>query len=180
MPYARALSYIEHGKIIAAFNVPLDIQSREKYILGREKLFDAVSAYYYNSENIEVLSNREELVNHEVIGVVRGYGYGDHYLALVRDGLIFEEVSSSEIANLRNLSLGRIDYTILYDKTANILVRQLKLESNIKFGFENETTEIYLAFSRLHPKGKHYSEVFDLGMRRIRRNGVYHKIMNSY
>ena len=180
MPYARALSYIEHGKLIAAFNVPLDIESREKYILGEEKLFDAVSAYYYNSENTEALSSREQLVNREVVGVVRGYGYGDHYLGLVRHGHIFEDVANSEIDNLRNLALGRLDYTILYDKTANILVKSLKLTSKIKFGFENETTAIYLAFSRLHPEGLYYSEQFDLGMKRIRLSGVYQTILNSY
>ncbi|WP_076407628.1 ABC transporter substrate-binding protein [Shewanella sp. UCD-KL12] len=180
MPYARALSYIEHGKIIAAFNVPLDAQSNEKYILGEEKLFDAVSAYYYCSDKQVTIMNREQLLNHEVVGVVRGYGYGDHYLSLVKEGHILEEIANSEVDNLRNLALGRIDFTIIYDKTANILVQQLQLESKIRFGFENETTAIYLAFSRTHPQGLYYSQQFDLGMKRIRLNGVYQKIMDSY
>ncbi len=180
MPYARALSYIEHGKIIAAFNVPLDAQSKEKYILGEEKLFDAVSAYYYCSDKQVSIVNREQLRNHEVVGVVRGYGYGDHYLSLVKDGHILEEIANSEVDNLRNLALGRLDFTIIYDKTANILVQQLQLESKIRFGFKNETTAIYLAFSRSHPKGRHYAKLFDLGMRRIRLNGVYQEILDSY
>ena len=179
-PYARVLQNIERGKHIAGFNVPLDEQSNRKYILGEEKLFDAVSAYYQNISRPIQVRSREELSGGVIVGVVRDYGYGDHYLGLVEKRLITEYVSNSEVQNLKRLALGRIDSTIIYNKTANILLKQLNLKSKIEFAFINESTPIFLAFSRAHPKGQYYSDKFDLGMKNIRRSGVYQKIMDSY
>ncbi len=180
VPYARALIYIEQGKSIAAFNVPLDEKSQAKYILGKEKLFDAVSAYYFNVAHPQQAKSRDELNNGELVGVVRDYGYGDHYLNLVKTERIREAVTNSESSNLKSLSRGRIDLTIIYDKTANILLSRLKLQTNIQLAFINETTPIYLAFSRSHSQGQYYADLFDQGMKSIRENGLYQKILDSY
>jgi len=180
VPYARALIYIEQGKSIAAFNVPLDEQSQAKYILGKEKLFDAVSAYYFNIQHPLQAKSRDELNNGELVGVVRGYGYGDHYLRLIKNKHIKEAVTNSESSNLKSLSRGRIDLTIIYDKTANILLNRLRLQANIQLAFINETTPIYLAFSRRHVQGQYYADLFDQGMKSIRENGLYQKIVDSY
>jgi len=179
-PYARVLQNIEAGTHIAGFNVPLDAQSNKKYILGKEKLFDAVSAYYHNKNKPIKSRNRNELPIGVTIGVVRGYGYGDHYLDMVKTSVISEAISDSEVSNLKKLANGRIDGTIIYNKTANILLKQLELESVIDFAFINESTPIHLAFSRTHPKGQYYSDKFDEGMRIIRANGVHKAIYGSY
>ena len=179
-PYARVLLNIEAGTHIAGFNVPLDEQSNRKYILGKEKLFDAVSAYYANRTLPLLAKNRTELTPGITIGVVRGYGYGDHYLEMVNKGIIKEAISDSETSNLKKLANGRINGTIIYNKTANILINKLGLDSVIEFAFINETTPIHLAFSRAHPKGLYYSDKFDEGMRRIKSNGIYQAIYDSY
>ncbi|OUR97239.1 hypothetical protein A9Q84_13010 [Halobacteriovorax marinus] len=179
-PYSRVLHYLESGEYVAGFNVPADASSRKKFILGKEKLFDAVSAYYENITSPMKAKNRDELRNAKRIGVVRGYGYGDHFSNLVKLGRISKEVTSSEISNLKKLALGRIDSTILYRKTSEILISKLKLVQKIKYAFDNEVTPVYLAFSRLHKKGRYYAKKFDEGMRNIRANGVYQKIVASY
>ncbi|WDP92830.1 MAG: transporter substrate-binding domain-containing protein [Desulfobacter sp.] len=180
IPYARVLLYLEIGRYIGGFNVPLDKTSVSRYILGKKPLFNAVSAYYENINNPLIARNRDQLTHGEKIGVVRGYGYGNHYLDSVGEGLIIEEVSNSEISNLKKLALGRIDGTIIYSKTADILIKQLALDTKIRFAFINESTPIYLAFSRAHPKGQYFADKFDEGMIKIQTNGVYQKIMNSY
>ncbi len=180
LPYARVLHYIEKGSYVAGFNVPLDKQSKAKYIMGGKKIFDAVSAYYNSKDRPLNAKSRNELRGGKTIGVVRGYGYGDHYLKLVEKGLIKEDVANSEISNLKKLAVGRIDGTIIYDKTASILIKQLKLKSNIEFAFQNEKTPIYLAFSKKHPDGQYYADKFDEGMAKIENNGVYQRILKSY
>jgi len=179
-PYARVLRLVATGKYIAGFNVPLDEESKERYLLGKEPLYDAVSAYYHHIQTPLVAKSSNELNDGRVIGVVRGYGYGDHYLELRKQGRIIELVSNSETGNLKMLSAGRMNATIIYDKTANILLEQLKLKDIIEYAFINESTPIYLAFSKSHPKGQYFSDKFDEGMRLIKANGTYQRIMNSY
>lgn len=179
-PYARVLRLVSTGQYVAGFNVPLDEESKERYLLGEEPLYDAVSAYYQHSQSPLIAKKSQQLNNGRVIGVVRGYGYGDHYLKLRNEGRIIELVSNSESSNLKMLSAGRMDATIIYDKTANILLKQLKLEHVVEYAFINDSTPIYLAFSKVHPKGQYFSDKFDEGMRTIKSNGTYQRIMNSY
>ncbi len=99
---------------------------------------------------------------------------------MVKKGLIKVEVTNHETSNLKKFAVGRIDGTIIFDKTANILIKQLKLESKIEFAFQNEKTPVYLAFSKNHPNGQYYADKFDEGMAKIQDNGVYQKILKSY
>jgi len=179
-PYARVLRLVSTGKYVAGFNVPLDEESKERYLLGKEPLYNAVSAYYQHSQMPLVAQSSQQLNSGRVIGVVRGYGYGDHYLELRKEGRIIELVSNSESSNLKMPSAGRMDATIIYDKTANILLKQLKLQDIIEYAFINESTPIYLAFSKTHPKGQYFSDKFDEGMKLIKANGTYQRIMNAY
>ncbi len=180
MPYNRILKLVEWGDLLGGFNVPLDEESKKKYVLGNMPLYHAVSAYYQNKEKSLKGKNRDALVNKERIGVVLGYGYGDHFLQAVEKGNIIKEVSRSEKINLKKLAVGRIDATIIYDKTASVLLKELGLEDKIEMVFQNETTPIFLAFSKKNPKSQYYADKLDKGMAKIKKDGTYQKIMDSY
>ncbi len=180
MPYNRILKLVEWGDLLGGFNVPLDEESKKKYILGNTPLYDAVSAYYQSKKRPLKAKNRDGLVNKERIGVVLGYGYGDHFLKAVERGDIIKDTSRSEKINLKKLAAGRIDATIIYDKTASVLLKELGLEDRIEMAFQNETTPIFLAFSRKNPKGQYYADQLDKGLARIKKDGTYQRIMDAY
>ena len=180
LPYARVLTELDNGTLIAGFNVPLDNETREKYIFGKNKLFDAITNYYQSIERPLSAKRREDL-NHEVkVGTVIGFGYGNHFPALVDKGNIIDIRTIADKNNLKKLSINRIDTTIITDKTANLLLKELQLEDKIVIAFQNDTVPMYLAFSKKFPKADHYSSLFDKGMEVILKNGVYTRIINSY
>ena len=180
LPYARVLKQLDNGALIAGFNVPLDKETREKYIFGKNKLFDAVTNYYQPIELPLSVKNREDL-NHKVtVGTVIGFGYGNHFPKLVNENRVLNIPTIADKNNLMKLSSNRIDTTIIADKTANLLLKELQLEDKIEIAFKNSSTPMYLAFSKKRPKAEYYSNLFDKGMDVILKNGVYIRIINSY
>lgn len=180
MPYSRLLKLVEWGELVAGFNVPLDREIQNLYILGQTPLFEAVSFYYQSKGNPLKAKNRDELVNQERIGVVMGYGYGDHFLKLVEDRKVVKEDARSEATNLKKMAAGRIDATILYDKTGGRLIRELELQDQVERTFINETTPIFVAFSKMNEKSGYYAAKLDEGLAKIKESGEYEKILDSY
>lgn len=178
-PYPRVLSYLDKGVYLAGLNVPLDKEARSRYILGQEKLFEAASYYYHNQNNPLKVKNREQLRKGESVGVVRNYGYGDHYLNLAASGRITPILNVSETANIKMLSLGRVDSILLYEQSAKELL-DTQNQSVVKKAFKNESIAIFLAFSKKHPESKVFVKIFDQGMRKIKKSGELQKILKSY
>lgn len=179
-PYKRILVMLERNQILGGFNVPLDKETQEKYLLGKTPLYDAVSAYYHNKKKPLHAKNRDGLNGKVKIGIVLGYGYGDHFLEAAAKGFIIKEETTSETMNIKKLAFGRIDGTILYDKTASLLIKQLNFEEIIEVAFPNETTPIYLAFSQYFPKSQYYADKLDEGLEKIKADGIYQKILDYY
>ena len=176
-PYNRLLKMVRNGEILGAFNVPWERSNEKEYIFGRTSLFTVLSAYYYNVEEPLSATRKEELVNGEKVGVVFDYGYGEFFSNNER---VTKIKVRSDLLNLRKLVKGRIDTTILYDKTAQKLIKENGLTGKILKAFDSETAEIYVAFSKLFPKAQYYADKLDQGLAIIKANGTYKKIMGNY
>jgi polar amino acid transport system substrate-binding protein len=180
LPYPRVLNKLDNGTLVAGFNVPLDNESRKKYIFGKNKLLDAVTHYYQSIDNPISAKRREDLNNEVKVGTVIGFGYGNHFPTLVNEGKVLDIRTIADKNNLKKLSMNRLDTTIITNKTANLLLKELQLEDKIEIAFINSSTPMYLAFSKKFPKAEYYANLFDKGMDIILENGVYTKITNSY
>lgn len=178
-PYARVLHYLDTGTYIAGFNVPIDKITEQKYLLGSTPLYEAYSAYYYNTDKPLIAVDRETFSG-ESVGVVRGFGYGQHHIDLVSEQYIYAQPTSSDEVNVKRLILGRLDSALIFVKVANLLKRQHKLPDEIELAFINEGTDIYLAFSKLHPQSQHYQVIFEKGLFAIIANGERERITSSY
>jgi len=176
-PYNRLLKMVRDGEILGAFNVPKESSNEKEYISEKTPLFTALSAYYHNVERPLSATRKEELVNGEKVGVVFDYGYGVFFSN--NDRVTKIEVRS-DLLNLRKLAKGRIDTTILYDKTAQKLIKENGLTGKIVKAFDSETAQIYVAFSKAFPKAQYYADKLDEGLAIIKANGTYKKIMDAY
>ena len=176
-PYNRLLKMVKNGEILGAFNVPKDRSNEKEYIFGKIPLFTAFSAYYYNVEEPLSATRKEELVNGEKVGVVFDYGYGEFFS---NNDRVTKIKVRSDLLNLRKLAKGRIDATILYDKTAQKLIKENGLTGKILKAFNSETAEIYVAFSKVFRRAEYYADKLDEGLAIIKANGTYKKIMDAY
>ena len=176
-PYNRLLKMVRNGGILGAFNVPKERSNEKEYIFGKTPLFTALSAYYHNSEKPLSVTRKEDLINGEKVGVVFDYGYGDFFS---NNNRITKIEVRSDLLNLRKLAKGRLDATILYDKTAQKLIKENRLNGKIVKAFDSETADIYVAFSKTFPKARHYADKLDEGIAIIKVNNTYKKIIGAY
>ncbi len=176
-PYNRLLKEVEEGHTLGAFNVPKESANEHKYIFGNTPLFVAHSAYYQNKDNPLSAKKKEDLKNGEKIGIVFEYGYGDFFAGNDR---IVKIPVRSDLLNLRKLAKKRIDATILYDKTAKKIIAENDMSGKIVKAFDSESLPIYVAFSKTFPKSRYYAEKLDEGLAKIKANGVYERIVDSY
>jgi len=123
------------------------------------------------------VKRKEDLINGERIGVVFDYGYGDFFS---KNDRVVKVPVRSDLLNLRKLAKGRIDATILYDKTAKKIIAENGMEGEIVKAFDSESLPIYVAFSKTFPKSQYYAEKLDEGLSIIVANGVYDRIVNAY
>jgi polar amino acid transport system substrate-binding protein len=176
-PYNRLLKSVRDGGLLGAFNVPKERSNEGLYIFGKTPLFTALSAYYHNRDNPLSATRKEDLVNGEKVGVVFDYGYGDFFTN--NDRIAKIEVRS-DLLNLKKLAKGRLDATILYDKTARKLIEENGLGDKIAKAFDSESADIYVAFSKVFPKAQYYADKLDKGLAIIKANGDYQKILDAY
>jgi len=176
-PYNRLLQDVRDGAILGAFNVPRERSNEDLYLFGKTPLFTALSAYYHNRDNPLSATRKEELINGETVGVVFDYGYGDFFTN--NDRIAKVEVRS-DLLNLRKLAKGRLDATILYDKTARKLIEDNGLGDKIVKAFDSESADIYVAFSKVFPRAQYYADKLDEGLAIIKANGEYQKILEAY
>ena len=176
-PYNRLLKEVREGAILGAFDVPKESASEKIYLFGKTPLFVAHSAYYQNVDNPLSAGKKEDLINGEKIGVVFDYGYGDFFL---KNDRVVKIPVRSDLLNLRKLAKGRIDATILYEKTAKKIISENGMEEKIVKAFDSEILPIYVAFSKTFPKSLYYAEKLDEGLSIIAENGVYDRIVNAY
>ena len=149
-PYNRLLKEAREGAILGAFNVPKESANEKDYLFGSTPLFVAHSAYYQNTDHPLSARKREDLVNGEKIGIVFDYGYGDFF---AKNDRIVKIPVRSDLLNLRKLARGRIDATILYDKTADKIIAENGMNGKIEKAFDSESLDIFVAFSKKKSEG---------------------------
>lgn len=180
-PLNRLLKETKEGKILGAFNIGQDTHRATQYLFHKTKLYDAVCSYYHNADVPLKEHSKEDLKNGEVtLGLVAGYGYGSIFSAMKKAKKFTVQNTHSEEQNLQKLVKHRIDATVLYDKTASILLEEMGLKGKIEKAFENEHIGMFVGFSKVLPESQHYADLLDEGLKIIQENGQYDKIISAY
>ncbi|WP_410498683.1 substrate-binding periplasmic protein [Chitinibacter sp. S2-10] len=128
--------------------------------------------------NLHLIANHQQ-VQHEVsyrvlsgkrIGITAGYEYPDKMLS--QAGILKVE-SSSELANLRQLAAGRIDFMLLSEGTFANLSKQLssaERKAVRDWGLVDQLG-LYLAFSPKASNASRWAKAFDRGLNELQKKG---------
>ncbi|MCM8787579.1 MAG: transporter substrate-binding domain-containing protein [Candidatus Omnitrophica bacterium] len=174
--YDRAMKLIKDGNGIACFDTPRTKEIEELYLWHNPPLFTAKSYFYAKATSPYAINSISDISNKR-LGLTEGYGYGT---AIDTNYELNKIYSKTDEILIKKLIADRLDLIILYDKVADYLIKKLKVEGQIKPVGISETTDLYLAFSKNHPLGKKYCEIFSRGLQKIIADGTYAKIWQSW
>ena len=114
------------------------------------------------------------------IGVIRGYGYGNEFMEADN----FEkEVASDFISNIKKLVGNRFDLTLEDEIVARIKIAKYDQSILDKIEFtENplSSEDLYITCGFKNPQNKQIISAFNKGLKIIKENGTYDKIMEKY
>jgi polar amino acid transport system substrate-binding protein len=174
LPYARCMRMVDNGDLDGCFDTLRDARTEAQYRWHRQPLFKARIAIYGRTvgPNAPVIGP-DDLLGQR-IGVTNGYDYGAKFDG---DSRMVRDVAVSDLASLRKLVAGRVDYALVYDRVAD-RIADLHPELAPLFMQRGVLMEplLYLSFNRKGDALKPLIAKFDRGLEQIRKSGEYARI----
>lgn len=177
-PYARCMMLAESGQELGCFDSLKDSKLIKTHLFHQEPIFKAEIGIYALAAAKEHGIRARDLKGKHV-GVTLGYTYSDE---IDGDQLILREVAPTDVSNLRKLLLNRSDYSLVYTRVVDYLVSKYPAEFKDKIrqvGSLNQS-DLYLSFSKHRPEAKKFANLLDVGLRKIKKNGVYAQIEQKW
>lgn len=178
VPYARALHYTTQGKTDACWNVTRQANTERDYLLHQQPLFQAPSSFYFRqiAKNYRSVA---EIPDGAVVGVIRGYEYGDLYEQHKTRFQLVEVSTHPQLIAL--LQHDKIELAIFFDDVLDYFLAQPAFRHiNLQKGQLNHVSDIYVAFSRATPRSAVLAKALDDGLIELQRSGDYQRILRKF
>ncbi len=172
VPYARALKMAENGQVDGAYNVTLQKNTLQRFVFGNEPLFQAKASFYYPRGSTFDYASVDKFPGGINIALITGYEYGDRYEAHRKR---FKEVRVANQRQIINMLLeNKVHMAIMFDDVASYTLATMQLPQDaIRKGKLNHISDIYVAFSSKAENLEAKINLFDEGLRRLKKtNGI--------
>lgn len=175
-PYPRCMELARTGSLVACFNTTPNPRIEAQFLLPQEMLFsDDILLWARNGA--PPLDNLDDLAGKRV-AVTIGYTYGAHFDA--RQDIQRVPVRR-DLNGFLMLQRDRVDYVVAFRGTTQALIQQHPQLANHFVALATvHQPQLYLTFSRHHPEAPALLQRFELGMRQIRSDGTYQKILERW
>jgi polar amino acid transport system substrate-binding protein len=173
LPYARCMKEVDNNALAGCFDTLRDPRTEARYLWHKVPLFKARIAIYGPSKGPSKGVVFKDLYGARV-GVTNGYDYGQ---AFDNDPAMKRDVAPSDLASLRKLAAGRIDYALVFDRVAESIFRKNPdLAAAIQQRGVLVEPSLYISFARNMPGIEATIAKFDAGLDKIRKSGEYARI----
>lgn len=178
VPYSRASMMAEKGAVDGVFNVTREHSTEQRFIFGNTPLFIATASFYQKKQKPILANNKWALPKGTVIGVIKSYEYGDEFPTLVKQQQlnIVTVANQQQLINL--LLIGRIDAALMFDLVAKENLKKMGVDDEIIPAFTNNSSDIFLAFSKENPQAQALASQLDAGLSQLKDTGQYEKLLS--
>ncbi len=175
-PYSRCMELARSGNLAGCFNTTPDANIRAQFLLPQEALFSDDILLW--GRNTAVAVDDLSAIRGKRVAVTIGYTYGDYFDSYRH---IRRIAVRRDINGFLMLQRDRVDYVIAFRGTTEALLRENpELAGQFKALTRVHRASLYLSFSRHHPQAEALLHSFDAGMRQIRQDGTYQRILANW
>ncbi|QYK00457.1 substrate-binding periplasmic protein [Shewanella psychrotolerans] len=174
--YARGLVMADSGLVDGVFNLHKEQSTVNRFIFGSEPLFSTTASFYQNNAHPITAQTKWDIPKNSKIGIIEGYEYGDELINLTHLNIV-KVNNHNQLINL--LLLNRLDAIIMYDQVAKQYINEMGVSNVISKSVPNHKGELYLAFSKHSPSAQLFADKLDQGLKSLKQDGSYNKIMGS-
>jgi polar amino acid transport system substrate-binding protein len=177
-PWARALDNVKNGKtdvLIATWFT----QERTSYLVYSDEYMKNEIKFIKRADDPFEYTDMKSLDGKNV-GIVRGYGYGDEFLNATN---FTKNETKDLIGNLRKLVNKRIDLTLEDEAVASSIMMIQNGVDRSQFAFTKgalSVNPLHVTSGTKNPKSKDLVAAFNKGLKAIKDNGTYAKILAKY
>jgi polar amino acid transport system substrate-binding protein len=176
-PYSRCMQLALRGQIVACFNTSPNTKIAEEYLLPKHPLFTDAILLWARNDNAKPLNSLDQLVGKSV-AVTNGYEYGADFDNNTR---LSRVMVRKDLNGFLMLQRSRVDYMLAFRGTAlQLFEEHPELRGQFIPVMTVHRPDLYLSFSRHHPKAAELLERFDQGMRVIESSGRYQQIIDTW
>jgi ABC-type amino acid transport substrate-binding protein len=173
VPYARCKALVMQGGAASCLSMSPAPELGSLVRFADKPLFSVTPRFYYNLDRPPAAKSVDALAPGIRVGTVHGYEYPPFVAALAARGIVLE-TARSDVANLRKLAAGRIDFALLLtdDMRSEALIQRQAGVGHIGFAFKSTPQESYIGFSTAHPDGEAQRHSFNTGFKAIGESGA--------
>lgn len=176
-PYSRCMQLALRGQIAACFNTSPNPKIAEDYRLPKHPLFSESILLWARNDNAKPLNSLDQLVG-KTVAVTNGYEYGADF---DNDTRLNRILVRKDLNGFLMLQRSRVDYMVAFRGTAlQLFEEHPELRGQFIPVMTVHRPDLYLSFSRQHPKAEALLERFDQGMRLIESDGRYQQIIDTW
>jgi polar amino acid transport system substrate-binding protein len=173
VPYARCKTLVKQGSAVACLSMSDDLDKAKLVRFSDKPLFSVTPRFYFNVRRAPRARSVEQLSAGMRVGIVLGYEYPPFVAQLAARGVVLEN-GRSDVANLRKLAVGRLDFALVMtdEMRSEELIQAQAGVKEIGFAFQSTPMGSYIGFSVLHPDGDTQRRNFNAGFQAIHDNGT--------
>lgn len=182
-PWPRTEKMIEDGEAFAAYPYALSAERKSKYLVS-DPIFFAVNPIMYYAKNPKMkkplIYNKPEDLKPYIVGVQSGSFIENE---LLKAGVKVEKTTDME-NSVKKLQMGRIDFIIdeqvfLYSCVTRVYPNEVDEFKTLSKNF-TEKIPNGVIISKKYPNSQELLKKFNEGLKKIKENGVYDRIVKKY
>lgn len=177
-PWARALLEVTENSIDIIPHIWKTEKRLKDFVFSESFLTQEMKFIKKNSDKFEYDGLKS--LTGKTVGTIRGYSYSEEFSKATN--FTKEEVNTVS-QNVGKMMLDRVDLTVDDEITTKILLKKENPELLTKIAFCKNIlskNDVYIVCGKNNRNAKEIINAFNLGLKTIKENGTYNKILKNY